>query len=231
MKMRNGFVSNSSSSSFIVFLDRVPKDPEDLKKMLWPDWNRNHPCVNIDTEFTKLPSKQQVLNRVFNDIMSEIGKEKPRSEILEHIGWNKLRLPNGAEIGEEPSEEENPHIKAEQNRMRQEVDKLEREWKAWPYIGSPWDYLDRDGKERKKLLPQRAQELVDLIHETRSRMWSVSEEYRRHCQLANISKINKYIKDKPVAVELEYSDNEQDEAALEHGNIFRWVMHVYQSNH
>lgn len=34
MKIRNGFVSNSSSSSFVVKLKRKPKDANDLKSLL-----------------------------------------------------------------------------------------------------------------------------------------------------------------------------------------------------
>jgi hypothetical protein len=37
MKIRNGFVSNSSSSNFIVVFDKKPKDKDDLKKRLFPD--------------------------------------------------------------------------------------------------------------------------------------------------------------------------------------------------
>ena len=35
MKFRNGFVSNSSSSSFILALDEEPKSPQDIINILW----------------------------------------------------------------------------------------------------------------------------------------------------------------------------------------------------
>jgi len=35
MKIRNGFVSNSSSSSFIVIFPKIPKSAEDVKEMLF----------------------------------------------------------------------------------------------------------------------------------------------------------------------------------------------------
>lgn len=35
MKIRNGFVSNSSSSSFVVIFPKVPKSAEDVKNMLF----------------------------------------------------------------------------------------------------------------------------------------------------------------------------------------------------
>jgi hypothetical protein len=36
MKIRQGLVSNSSSSSFLLFLDEIPKTKEDVKEILFP---------------------------------------------------------------------------------------------------------------------------------------------------------------------------------------------------
>jgi hypothetical protein len=37
MKIRNGLVSNSSSSSFLLFLDKIPETKEELKELLFPN--------------------------------------------------------------------------------------------------------------------------------------------------------------------------------------------------
>ena len=37
MKIRNGFVSNSSSSSFVVAFPKMPKDVQELKQILFWD--------------------------------------------------------------------------------------------------------------------------------------------------------------------------------------------------
>ena len=39
MKIRSGFVSNSSSSSFIVVFDEAPKSASHLKDMMFPKTN------------------------------------------------------------------------------------------------------------------------------------------------------------------------------------------------
>jgi len=37
MKVRNGFVSNSSSSSFIIWAKKLPQTVEEVKDLFWPD--------------------------------------------------------------------------------------------------------------------------------------------------------------------------------------------------
>lgn len=48
MKVRNGFVSNSSSSSFVIALPRVPESAEDLRTMLFDEKDEffPHPYEN-----------------------------------------------------------------------------------------------------------------------------------------------------------------------------------------
>ena len=36
MKKRSGFVSNSSSSSFLLGFEKLPQSPEELRELLWP---------------------------------------------------------------------------------------------------------------------------------------------------------------------------------------------------
>lgn len=48
MKIRKGFVSNSSSSSFIVSLDRKPESARELQRVLFGSEECfNHPYENI----------------------------------------------------------------------------------------------------------------------------------------------------------------------------------------
>lgn len=48
MKIRNGFVSNSSSSSFVVSFDKVPKSKTELCQMLFGDQTEYHSPYDTD---------------------------------------------------------------------------------------------------------------------------------------------------------------------------------------
>ena len=56
MKLRNGFVSNSSSSSFVVAFDKLPKSATEVKQLLFGDakeWSADgmtHPAYTFPTE-------------------------------------------------------------------------------------------------------------------------------------------------------------------------------------
>ena len=62
MKIRNGFVSNSSSSSFLVAFDRIPKTVEDLKTMMFPNGEKF-----VDS-YSESMSTLEVATRVFSDM-------------------------------------------------------------------------------------------------------------------------------------------------------------------
>lgn len=48
MRQRGGFVSNSSSSSFILFLDHKPKDADDVMQQLYPIEDNEHYHIKCD---------------------------------------------------------------------------------------------------------------------------------------------------------------------------------------
>ena len=94
MKMRSGFVSNSSSSSFVVVLEKKPNSPEELKNVLFED-------EKIISYYDYSKTTEEVSQRVFNDIEKF---EKDSSNLLEKIidgldewgfRYEKYKLANG----------------------------------------------------------------------------------------------------------------------------------------
>ena len=67
MKTRNGFVSNSSSSSFIVGFDRVPKTKAELKAMMF--YKEETSVQPFD--FYEPLSVDAVVDRVFRDLKAQ----------------------------------------------------------------------------------------------------------------------------------------------------------------
>lgn len=76
MKTRNGFVSNSSSSSFLVFFDKRPESIEELNRMMFG-------TENMDTllEYYGNPVEQRaVVENVFSDLQSQASPEEITKE-------------------------------------------------------------------------------------------------------------------------------------------------------
>lgn len=76
MKIRNGFVSNSSSSSFILAFKNMPKSVAELQKMLF-----NDDC--IFRYYEKSYSTEEISKIIFSDVQSALKVNVP--EIAEEI--------------------------------------------------------------------------------------------------------------------------------------------------
>ena len=90
MKIRTGFVSNSSSSNFIVAFPHKPKSIKETKEMLFGTQNVHHVsfyggkgCTEVDT--------QRIAESVYNDIKTKRKSEAKRSMVRSltngHFDW------------------------------------------------------------------------------------------------------------------------------------------------
>ena len=68
MKIRNGFVSNSSSSSFIIPIKDIPSSVEDLQEMMFGDASEIDYMYNWDDENVKLETRVMA-EIVYKDIV------------------------------------------------------------------------------------------------------------------------------------------------------------------
>ena len=90
MKIRNGFVSNSSSSSFIVAFPHKPKNEEDLKQMMFGKNDFHY----VEKYYTDDKSGEISVWPIIRNVYKKIGKKATKKEIAEalsHGGYNGYR--------------------------------------------------------------------------------------------------------------------------------------------
>lgn len=75
MKIRNGFVSNSSSSSFVVVLPKEPKGYNDLKELMF---GKENGAINV-YDYSPI-TFDQITIRVSNDIDRAKNSSKPKKD-------------------------------------------------------------------------------------------------------------------------------------------------------
>jgi len=142
VKKRDGFVSNSSSSSFIVAFKEKPQTKEELKKILFGD-------IEIHSFYDNFLTAEQAAKIIFNDFKEPIGEK----EIIKELGcgWPQVE---GDPIPEYPISDFN-EPKEERfdryERYRKEVEewntqatkKFMEESKGMQYF--IFEYSDNDG--------------------------------------------------------------------------------------
>jgi len=81
MKIRNGFVSNSSSSSFIVEFDHLPKDAEELRVMLFGSREFFYDQYPESYKEKCHWSTQEIADIVFDDLNDQVDAVEIEDEL------------------------------------------------------------------------------------------------------------------------------------------------------
>jgi hypothetical protein len=76
MKTKTSFVTNSSSSSFIVAFNNVPQSVEEMKNLLFPYESEYLNPYVFDSDDPKSWPVEQVAETVFNDLGQELNDEE-----------------------------------------------------------------------------------------------------------------------------------------------------------
>ena len=89
MKIRNGFVSNSSSSSFVVAFDKEPQNEKDVHKMMFNEEKFHYNPFNWSLDFEKNPEETEKYDayeiscRIFEEIQKR--KQATEEEMIESV--------------------------------------------------------------------------------------------------------------------------------------------------
>lgn len=211
MKIRNGFISNSSSSSFIVRLPKKPKTFEELKNSMFPnkEWTDR---INYEYLENESLTVAQVIKQIFNDI--EIN-QKDATNIKETMLSGYIR-----EIEDQSS------IKTLKNNW--DIKRRE-EYHLYHQFGKKYGYELADMKKWKK----------DKHYPEYLKKQKIANEAEKEYVNARNSAISKYYEnfkerniDRKFEFAVEYSDKDGPAGCImEHGDIFENVPHLTISHH
>ena len=203
MKKRYGFVSNSSSSSFLIGLLRKPRSVAELKRWLFGDMNY---LQWYDFGYKTI----DIAKRIFDDLKGKHpirAKDRLIKEITDGyfsgmpLTWQKENRPS---------------------------DKLERQfYKSFPQYTDCGFYRDEALKETM------AKQLAQKIKDSRNKEHTEDYKEIQDAAEAFLNKEVSPIMEGKRIYQLEYADGGDGplSAAIEHGDVFSQIPHVKISKH
>jgi hypothetical protein len=206
MKIRSGFVSNSSSSSFILKLPFYPESVDDMRRMLLGDEN---PLLLTHYGDEGFPTNQ-IMEIIYNDVINAIGRDKKRP--IDSIDRQEI------DISQHNIDDFDNKISS---KYRTEYNKLKKEflsaYKRWDH-----SYMDMS---LNNLPPEEKWKITDGYLD---QMDHIGDKIKDMV----IDSIKEKSLDTDIHISLEYSDNDGSIGAfIEHGGILDPITVTTISHH
>ena len=208
MKFRNGYVSNSSSSSFIVVFKKIPQGSQEMFDLMFGEdekvinlWEDSHSTVTIaETVFRDI---KHIIDDTDKTPITERYTRTGRITSEEELGEMIAR---GSFDGLPPSPSRNDRNR-ESNKL---ADQARSEGVENPYQDKKWKEKIRIAEDKE---------------------WNDYYERSNEAARKIAASFWEEHKDKEILI-FEYSDNDGSLfSTMEHGDIFRKLPHIRVSHH
>jgi translation initiation factor 2 beta subunit (eIF-2beta)/eIF-5 len=247
MKIRNGFVSNSSSSSFIVAFEKVPRTVESMVKMLYGPAAKENDIVEM---YGYTMTKGHAAKQVLDDMKRKEAKCDRETLIAEFS--NRYDIPYSSyssRFDQFPETDPSNWLgldyaslmemwtKAVQSvNERERIEKEIRRYIENELGDCPRDYKSPEYKkwhEDRENLRDTDETLMNLYKEEAATWGNYEEDNKLRRKVAEAD-VDGFLKDNEGCKirQFGYSDNDGDFFTLmEHSGVFRRLPHVEISNH
>jgi hypothetical protein len=216
MKLRSGFVSNSSSSSFIIGFNKRPDTVEELREMMFNElveWDGDYLGTYPTTEIAEAIFDELTVQdpNEFGEVYGIVTREQAEKELDE---YHDLFATSVAVHGSGPDN----HGFMEDDIISVFGDDYESniKYREWLEI---WEEIDT---------------LTDDMFEDRRARWDREWELKKRAMhLVNclITEVRVDIFDAPVILLVEYEDHDDFGAFMEHSNVFKNLPYIRISKH